>query len=100
MTIEQRLSEELATLAATGNLRSLPRLKHDGKWIEVEGRRLLNLSSNDYLGLSADTTLRQAYFDGLTVDRLLMSSSSSRLLTGNFAVYDELEEELARRFGR
>ena len=100
MTIEQRLSEELATLAATGNLRSLPRLKHDGRWIEVEGRRLLNLSSNDYLGLSADTTLRQAYFDGLSVDRLLLSSSSSRLLTGNFAVYDELEEELARRFGR
>ena len=100
MTIEQRISEELATLSATGNLRSLPRLKHDGKWIEVEGRRLLNLSSNAYLGLAADTELHQTYLEGLSVDRLLLSSSSSRLLTGNFAVYEELEEELAARFGR
>lgn len=99
-TLEKMISEELTQLEAKANLRRLPQLTHRGKWVEVEGRTMLNLSSNDYLGLAADTELRKSYLEGLSVDRLLLSSSSSRLLTGNFAVYEELEEELATHFGK
>ena len=99
-SLDTMIATELAQLEAKANLRQLPQLTHRGKWVEVGGHTMLNLSSNDYLGLAADTELHQTYLEGLSVDRLLLSSSSSRLLTGNFAVYEELEEELATRFGR
>ena len=97
-SLDTMIATELAQLEAKANLRQLPQLTHRGKWVEVGGHTMLNLSSNDYLGLAADTELHQTYLEGLSVDRLLLSSSSSRLLTGNFAVYEELEEELAARF--
>lgn len=99
-SLEKMIATELAQLEAKANLRQLPQLTHRGKWVEVGGRTMLNLSSNDYLGLAADANLRQEYLGELNVERLLLSSSSSRLLTGNFTVYEELEEELATRFGR
>ena len=99
-SLDTMIATELAQLEAKANLRQLPQLTHRGKWVEVGGHTMLNLSSNDYLGLATDTELHQSYLEGLSVDRLLLSSSSSRLLTGNFAVYEELEEELAARFGR
>lgn len=64
-----------------------------------EGKRMLNLSSNDYLGLAADTALRDEFMRTLSERDFLFSSSSSRLLTGNFTVYDELERMLAEMFG-
>lgn len=99
-SLEKMMATELAQLEAKANLRQLPQLTHRGKWVEVGRRTMLNLSSNDYLGLAADANLRQQYLGELNVERLLLSSSSSRLLTGNFTVYEELEEELATRFGR
>lgn len=99
MDFIRQLQEELDALQAKGNLRHLPALTHDGREVVVEGRRMLNLSSNDYLGLAADRPLREEFLQGLTPDTFLPTSSSSRLLTGNFTLYDELEAELARRFG-
>ena len=37
----------LHELAVNGSLRSLPHAVHQGKWIEQDGQRMLNLSSND-----------------------------------------------------
>ena len=100
MNFTQELQQELDALRARGNLRHLPRLEHDGRYVTPpDGRRMLNLSSNDYLGLAADTDLRREFLETLTPETFLPTSSSSRLLTGNFRVYDELEDELARLFG-
>lgn len=93
------MQEELHTLEAKSNLRRLPHLVHDGRDMIDHGQHMLNLSSNDYLGLASDTGLRKAFLENLTADTFLPTSSSSRLLTGNFRVYDELEQELARLFG-
>lgn len=60
---------------------------------------MLNLSSNDYLGLGCDRELRATFLATLTPETFLPTSSSSRLLTGNFTIYEELESELARLFG-
>lgn len=65
----------------------------------ANGQRMLNLSSNDYLGLAADRTLREEFLQELTADSFLPTSSSSRLLTGNFTIYKELEQTLAELFG-
>lgn len=90
---------ELDKLEACGNLRVLPETCSEGKWIEAGGRRMLNLSSNDYLGLASDKALREEFLRTVKERDLCFSSSSSRLLTGNFPAYRELESLLASLFG-
>ena len=93
------MHQQLQQLEAASNLRHLPALIHDGRDVIVNGQRMLNLSSNDYLGLAADRRLREEFLETLTPDTFLPTSSSSRLLTGNFTGYTELEQELAQLFG-
>lgn len=93
------MQQELQELQEHSNLRRLPQMVHDGRDVVVNGRRMLNLSSNDYLGLATDKELREEFLQTLTPETFLPTSSSSRLLTGNFSIYDELEAELARLFG-
>ena len=92
--------QTLCAIAREGNLRTLPEVRHDGIWIEQDGRRMLNMSSNDYLGLASDATLQDEFWQSLPERDRLLSASSSRLLTGNFDVHQELETLLAERFGR
>lgn len=99
MNVIEQMQQELQTLKERSNLRALPALMHEGRDVIANGRRMLNLSSNDYLGLAADRKLREEFLQELTVDNFLPTSSSSRLLTGNFNIYEELEQTLAQLFG-
>ena len=96
---------ELERLGVTGSLRALPQAESRGRWISRDGRRMLNLSSNDYLGLAAEQSLAEEFADSLHSTSsgggwLPLSSSSSRLLTGNHKAYGALEERLAAMYGR
>lgn len=64
-----------------------------GREVEIDGRRLLNFCSNDYLGLAADPRVREAFKVG--VDRWGVGSGASHLVCGHMAVHHELEEALA-----
>lgn len=99
MNAIEQMQQELQVLKERSNLRALPALTHEGRDVIAGGRRMLNLSSNDYLGLASDRKLREEFLQGLTADSFLPTSSSSRLLTGNFTIYEELEQTLARLFG-
>ena len=90
----------LNQLKATGSYRQLPAVTHHGYRIEKEGQTMLNLSSNDYLGLASRSDLQKAFLEEWKEQEYPFSSSSSRLLTGNFTVYTELEQLLAERFNR
>ena len=90
----------LETLERAGNLRSLPLIEPHDKWIIRDGRKMLNLSSNDYLGLSRDMQLRKEFLTRAMEEYLPLTSTSSRLLTGNYPVYTELEEALASAYGK
>lgn len=90
----------LEELEASGNLRTLPEVMHEGNRIVRDGRRMLNLSSNDYLGLAVRTDLQAKFLAGDQARHLPLSSSSSRLLTGNFSVYAAMEQRIASDFGR
>lgn len=98
MTLDS-INKELFTLKEKRNYRSLPPLMHDGRDVIVNGQRMLNLSSNDYLGLTVDLSLKEGFLASITPETFLPTSSSSRLLTGNFTHYQELEQQLAALFG-
>lgn len=95
-----RMYETLAKLQKKHNLRILPTFGHEGKYACDEGGKMLNLSSNDYLGLSIDTSLRKEFMESRTPDQMQWSASSSRLLTGNFEAHRQLELQLAGLFGK
>lgn len=57
--------------------------------------KLLNLSSNDYLGLSTNPRLIEEFRSETDVMALGYSAASSRLLSGNHQYYKMLEDDLA-----
>ena len=89
---------KLDELKQQGNLRQFTSNVQQGRYIEINSRKMLNLSSNDYLGLASDIKLREQFFDETPNELRIMSSSSSRLLTGNFPEYEQLESSLSQAF--
>src|SRR5256712_2228404 len=59
-----------------------------------DGREVINLSSNNYLGLANHARLKAAA--RRAVDELGVGSGAVRTIAGNMAIHQELEEELAR----
>ncbi|TRY25744.1 8-amino-7-oxononanoate synthase [Brevibacillus sp. LEMMJ03] len=64
-----------------------------GKWLTVGGRRLFNLSSNDYLGLAGDPRIADAARQA--AEQWGAGAAASRLICGNHRWYADLEERLA-----
>ena len=92
--------QQLEQLRAKNQYRSIPDLVHQGRYITRENRKMLNMSSNDYLGLTSNENLRQSFLQQYGDNFPSFTSSSSRLLTGNFPVYTDLEQLIAQRFQR
>jgi 8-amino-7-oxononanoate synthase len=94
---------ELERLRGLGRHRSLTVLSRGpGGRVERAGQNLLNLSSNDYLGLGADEGLLRTFLSEKPeqfLDERGMTASSSRLLTGTGPAGAALEEELATLYG-
>lgn len=67
-------------------------LSEDNQWV-VDGRRVIHLSSNDYLGLSRHPAVIKAAEEALR--RWGVSASSARLIAGSLEPHRELEEALA-----
>jgi len=91
---EQYLRERLESWYCDGLHRQLRRVNSSqGPEIEVEGRQLLNFSSNDYLGLASAPNLRMAAHQA--VQQYGTGSGASRLICGSLKVHHDLEESLA-----
>ncbi|GAA0324489.1 8-amino-7-oxononanoate synthase [Psychrobacter aestuarii] len=99
---QQKLHAALSALQQQDQYRTLPMLHHQGRHVIVDGRPLLNIASNDYLGLGMDSALQRTFFDQLhQADSLpKMSATSSRLLTGNDNELMALESDLAAWYER
>lgn len=86
--------QELSQLENKHLLRKLTVVdSYDGPRIMVDGRSLLLMCSNDYLGLAGNLTLRKAACDAM--DRYGFGSGASRLISGTSALHGELERRLA-----
>lgn len=88
------LDEELDKLRKKGLHRKLRILEGKQEPVAiVDGRRVVNLSSNNYLGLNAHPRLIAAAH--AAVDRYGVGSGSARTIIGTQTIHEELEEKLA-----
>lgn len=92
--------QQLDDLKQQGQYRQFKQGVSSQPYLQLNGIEMLNLASNDYLGLAADLQLREEFFDLIPLAERQMSASSSRLLTGNFPAYEQLETSMAQAFGR
>jgi 8-amino-7-oxononanoate synthase len=87
-------TRELARRAAAGLTRHLRPI--DGAqdtWVTIEGRRVLLLCSNNYLGLANDERLRAAAQRAAA--EYGVGAGASRLISGSMRLHHELEEQIA-----
>jgi adenosylmethionine---8-amino-7-oxononanoate aminotransferase len=89
------IAEELSRIEAAGLARSMVPLSGaaDAE-VEVAGRRMLMLSSNNYLGLATHMRLRAAAASA--VERYGTGAGASRLVAGDLALHHDVETRLAR----
>lgn len=77
--------------------RTLNPVQKDGDYVILDGKKYLNLNSNDYLSIANDTKIRQTF---LINSNYSLGSTSSRLLCGNDGVYQELENTLEKLYDK
>lgn len=95
MLINSKIKDELEQLHNNGLYRKIPFIaKSQGKYIEIEGKICLNCSTNDYLGLADNAQIKKASKEAIKIYG--NSSKGSRIVSGNFYLYDKLEEEMAK----
>jgi glycine C-acetyltransferase len=88
------LTAELDSLKQQGLFRHLRILEGEQKpAATIDHRHVVNLSSNNYLGLTTHPRLRDAARDAL--DRLGVGSGSVRTIAGTMTIHMELERRLA-----
>ena len=61
-------------------------------WLVRNGKRLLNLASNNYLGLAGDERLKEAAIEATI--KYGTGATASRLVVGNYPLYEEIEQHL------
>ncbi|PYJ15922.1 MAG: 8-amino-7-oxononanoate synthase [Verrucomicrobia bacterium] len=88
-------AEQLEALRARSLDRHLREISSaQGPEIEVAGRRLINFSSNDYLGLVNDSRLREAAI--AAIGEFGVGAGASRLISGTQSPHVRLESALAK----
>ena len=92
-----KYQDELRQLQKQTCERKLTSLNKEGKYIYIEGKRYLNLSSNDYLGIAEDKNVIKNF---TKTSDYSFGSASSRLLTGGTAIYSKLEDLLSALFNK
>jgi len=76
----------------------LPLEDTEGTEVVIDGRRILMIGSNNYLGLTTDPRVRKAAIDA--VARYGTSCTGSRFLNGTLALHKEAEVRLAKYVGK
>lgn len=95
-SLDDALAHDLDVLRHAGLLRALPRIgARGGARVTIDGQELVDFASNDYLGLAAHARLAHAIAHALHTSSV--GAGASRLISGNHALHEELERELARR---
>jgi glycine C-acetyltransferase len=88
------IEEELAQMKEDGVFRSLVPIESDqGATVKIEGKELIQLSSNNYLGLTTHPRLKLEAVRA--TDEFGAGTGSVRTIAGTFTMHNEFEEQLA-----
>jgi len=91
---QQRILSELRLLRARGLYRKMKlRRSAMGRVVDVDGRRLVNFASNDYLSLAGDARVAEAVKEAIA--EYGWGAGGSRLICGNTELHERLERALA-----
>ena len=71
--------------------------ENEGPVVQIEGRKIVMAGSNNYLGLTAHPSVKEAALKA--VEKYGTGCSGSRYLTGTLDLHIELESKLAEFFG-
>jgi glycine C-acetyltransferase len=93
-TLELFLNENLDDLKGKGLYNVIDPLESpNGPVITIQGKQLINLSSNNYLGLATDERLKKAAAEAL--DQFGVGAGAVRTINGTLKLHVDLEEKLA-----
>jgi glycine C-acetyltransferase len=93
-TLDKFLNDNLADLKANGLYNEIdPVQGANGPIITVNGKKLINLSSNNYLGLATDERLKKVAKEA--VDSHGAGAGAVRTINGTLDLHIELEKKLA-----
>ncbi|MFB6497361.1 glycine C-acetyltransferase [Bacillus haynesii] len=88
------LASELDTMKENGTFQELPIIESlQGSTVKMKGKDIIQLSSNNYLGLTSHPRLQKAAEEA--VKRYGAGTGSVRTIAGTFTMHDELEKKLA-----
>src|SRR5512140_772669 len=88
------IDAELDSLRAAGLLRKLRILMAEqGPTTTIDGKKVINLSSNNYLGLTTHPTLRAAAKQA--IDDWGVGTGAVRTIIGTMSIHEALEQKLA-----
>src|SRR5712692_7238520 len=94
-TMNDLFAEQLQALHARSLHRKLREIgSAQGSIVDLVGKRLINFSSNDYLGLANDERLRDAAT--AAINQYGVGAGASRLISGTQSPHLQLENALAR----
>ncbi len=89
------MADELADLESKGLRASIRTLESpQGAWLQVDGKRVLNLASNNYLGLANHPHLVEAA--AAAMNQYGVGPAAVRTIAGTMSLHVDLEERLAR----
>lgn len=92
--LDQFLDDHLDDLKSKGLYNEIDTLESaNGPVIEINGRKLINLSSNNYLGLATDPRMIEATI--AATKKYGVGAGAVRTINGTLKVHIELEEKLA-----
>ncbi|WP_020059460.1 8-amino-7-oxononanoate synthase [Bacillus sp. 123MFChir2] len=90
---ETHFQSKLSSLIETSQHRQLFATERaEQAWLIRNGQRLLNLASNNYLGLAGDERLKEAAIEA--TKKYGTSGAASRLVVGNYPLYEEIEQQI------
>ncbi len=93
--LEQFLNENLEDLKVKGLYNVIDPLESpNGPIITINGKELINLSSNNYLGLATDERLKKAAHEA--IEKYGVGAGAVRTINGTLEVHIELEETVAK----
>ena len=65
-----------------------------GAWLKINGKKVLNLCSNNYLGLANDARLKKAAVEA--VEKWGVGPGAVRTIAGTLSLHEQAERELAK----